>query len=154
MSTWGESTLGIWGEFSMEESATAPRGRTAVAVRWNTFSMGVRQVAQIVGALVIARILGPEDFGVISAAMILVVLTPLILDLGLSSALIQRPELRKDHIKTTTTINVVSALILGGAVWASSGWIAQFFGSSALQHIYAILGIAMILKGLAVTPRA
>lgn len=154
MSAWGESALGIWGEFSMGESATAPRGRTAVAVRWNTFSMGVRQVAQIVGALIIARILGPEDFGVISAAMILVVLTPLILDLGLSSALIQRPELRKDHIKTTTTINVVSALILGGAVWASSGWIAQFFGSSALQHIYAILGIAMILKGLAVTPRA
>lgn len=130
------------------------RGRTAAAVRWNTLSLGVRQLAQIAGALIIARILGPEDFGVISAAMILVVLAPLLLDLGFSSALIQRPGLERAHIRTTSTINIVGSLVLGILTWAASGWLARFFGSPALEHIYSVLGLAMLLKGLAVTPRA
>ena len=50
-----------------------------------------RQVPQFVAALVLARILGPENYGVISAATVYITLTTLVLDQGLAAALIQRP---------------------------------------------------------------
>ena len=86
--------------------------RPAAAVasaRWSAIAVFGRQASQIVSALVLARVLGPETYGVISAATVYVTLTTLVLDQGLAAALVQRPVISRSLPGAVATANLLTA---------------------------------------------
>lgn len=130
------------------------RGTAGVSVRWSFAAVLGRQVPQFVAALVLARILGPDNYGVISAATVYVTLTTLVLDQGLAAALIQRPILDRSLPGAVATVNLVSAALLAGLTWLLAQAVADFFSAPDLAPLLRVLGLGLLLKGLAVTPRA
>ena len=132
-----------------------PGRRTAgVSIRWSFAAVLGRQVPQFAAALVLARILGPENYGVISAATVYVTLTTLVLDQGLAAALIQRPTLDRALPGAVATVNLASAALLAGLTWLLAPSVAAFFSAPELTPLLRVLGLGLLLKGLAVTPRA
>lgn len=130
-------------------------GRTAVSgVRWSLSAVLARQGFQMVCAIVLARILGPESYGIISAAMVYTTFAALFLDQGLSSALIQRPELGRRAAGATATVNLLFAVLVGGATVLLAPWAGSFFHASGVTALLLPLAAAIPLKGLAITPRA
>lgn len=130
-------------------------GRAAVrAVRWSSFSVLGRQGAQIVFALVVARLIGPESYGAIGAATVLVTLSTLILDQGLAAALVQRDELPEGAPGAAATVNLLGAALLAAAVIACAAPLAAFFHTPALAGMLLVLGPGLLLKALAIAPRA
>lgn len=128
---------------------------TAVqGVRWSLLAVVGRQGLQIAGALVLARILGPESYGIISVASIYVVLVTLLLDQGLSAALVQRPELPRHAPGATVTLNLVTAVLLGALTWITAPALADFFSVPELILVLQILAVALPAKALGVVPRA
>lgn len=123
-------------------------------VRWSLLAVIGRQGCQIVGALIIARILGPADFGIISVASIYVVLVTLLLDQGLSAALVQRPDLSPRAPGATVTLNLVMAVLLGGLTWLTAPALAEFFSVPELVLVLQILAVALPAKALGIVPRA
>jgi len=113
-----------------------------------------RQVAQLVFALVLARLLGPAGFGVVSAATVFVTLSMLLLDQGLSAALVQRPTLSAQAPGAAATVNVMMAAVLGVLSWVGAPALAAFFHSPPLTGLVRVLGVGLVLKALAITPRA
>jgi len=105
-------------------------------------------------ALVLARILGPGSYGVISAATIYVTLSTLILDQGLAAALIQRPSLHRGAPGAVATANLVSGVVLAAATWFCAPFVADFFRTPGLEDLLRVLGIGLLVKALAITPRA
>jgi O-antigen/teichoic acid export membrane protein len=72
----------------------APRtGETALSsgLRWSGVSVLGRKGARIVFTILLARLVGPEAFGIVAEAVVYIGIFGLLLDEGLSSALIQRP---------------------------------------------------------------
>ena len=130
------------------------RGTAGVSIRWSFAAVLGRQVPQFVAALVLARILGPENYGVISAATVYITLTTLVLDQGLAAALIQRPTLDRALPGAVATVNLVSAALLAGLTWLLAPAVAAFFSAPELAPLLRVLGLGLLLKGLAVTPRA
>lgn len=106
------------------------------------------------GALVLARILGPSSYGVISVATVYVTLTTLLLDQGLASALIQRPDLGRRAVGAVTTVNLLSGIVLGALTWVAAPWLADFFDVDGLTPLLRVLGAGLLLKAVAITPRA
>lgn len=138
-----------------EPESTAFRGRTASrAVAWSLIAVAGRQGLQMVGALVLARILGPATYGVISAATIYVTLSALILDQGMAAALVQRKDLPSNAPGAVATFNLVVAALLGVLTWFLTPELADFFNADGLVDVLRILGIGLVLKALAITPRA
>ncbi|MHA7304965.1 lipopolysaccharide biosynthesis protein [Arthrobacter sp. TMN-49] len=131
------------------EGATAVQG-----VRWSLLAVLSRQVLQIVSALVLARILGPSSYGVISAASIYVTFTSLLLDQGLSAALIQRPTLSRAMPGAAATLNVVMSVALAAATWFLAPALADFFHAPELSPVLLLLACGLPLKALAITPRS
>lgn len=131
-----------------------PPQTTAQGVKWSGAAVILRQVAQVASALVIARILGPSSYGVVSAATIYVTLTTLMLDQGLSSALIQRPTLERRAPGAVATLNILLAVLLAALTWFLAPLIADFFRVDALADVLRVLGVLLPLKALAVVPRA
>lgn len=127
---------------------------TRSALRWTSIAVIGKQVFQLLGALLIARILGPSSYGVISVAMIYVTLTSLVLDQGLSAALIQRPTLTAKAPGAVVALNLVVTAGLSVASYFLAPVIANFFGVDELAGLIQILAIGLLLKALAIVPRA
>ena len=124
------------------------------AVRWTVGATLTRQGFQIVGAVVLARILGPETYGVISLAMLYTVVSALILDQGLAAALIQRPMLDAHLPGAVATLNLGLAAVVGSLTFVAAPWIETFFDAPPLATILRILGAGLLLKAAVIVPRA
>jgi O-antigen/teichoic acid export membrane protein len=136
-------------------SAPSPgRAAAGASLRWSFAAVLGRQIPQFAAALVLARILGPDSYGVISAATVYVTLTTLILDQGLAAALIQRPTVERTLPGAVATVNLASAALLAGLTWLLAPAVATFFSAPELTPLLRVLGLGLLLKGLAVTPRA
>jgi PST family polysaccharide transporter len=131
------------------------RGRGAVrAVRWSSLSVVGRQGAQIVFAVVVARLIGPESYGANGAATVLVTLSALLLDQGLAAALVQRDELPDGAPGAAATINLAAGAVLAVVVVACAAPLAAFFHTPALVGMLWFLGPGLLLKAAAIAPRA
>jgi len=113
-----------------------------------------RQLSQLLAALVMARVLGPGDYGVISAATVYVTLTMLLLDQGLAAAVVQRPVISRYLPGAVATLNLLTAALLATVTWFAAPAVADFFSAPELTGLLQILGLGLLLKGIAVTPRA
>lgn len=124
------------------------RGR---AVRGGAATMAA-QAAKFVlifgSTLVLARLLTPEDFGLVGMVHPVVALVWLMRDLGLSTATVQRERLEERQVNALFWINVLASLVLGGLVAAASPLVAAFYGEDRLVWITAVVGATMIVGGL------
>jgi O-antigen/teichoic acid export membrane protein len=136
------------------ESTAARTPSVAHGVRWSGIAVIARQLVQVLSAVLIARIIGPSSYGIISAAMIYVTLTSLILDQGLSAALIQRPALSAKAPGAVATVNIGLAVIIAGATWFTAPLLADFFSTPELVPVFQVLALLLPLKALAIVPRA
>ena len=135
-------------------SVNQVRQDASSSVRWSAAAVIGRQFPQMVAALVLARVLGPDTYGVISAATVYVTFTTLLLDQGLAAALIQRPEPTRRLAGAVAGANLIAAIALGGLTVLLSPRVADFFHAPALAPLLVVLGAGLLLKGLAITPRA
>ncbi|TGQ03509.1 lipopolysaccharide biosynthesis protein, partial [Mesorhizobium sp. M2E.F.Ca.ET.219.01.1.1] len=62
---------------------------------WTALSMGALAVAELVALLVLARLLSPTEFGLYSAALIIIRFSTIFQGLGISPAIVQRPVLEE-----------------------------------------------------------
>jgi O-antigen/teichoic acid export membrane protein len=128
--------------------------QVAGAVRWSAIAVVGRQASQMVFALLLAKTLGPDQFGVISVATVYATLTMLMLDQGLSSALIQRPQLGRYTAGAVATFNLAFGALLGALTLALAPSIAAFFDADQLTGLLSLLGVGLLLKAVAINPRA
>ncbi len=116
--------------------------------------MLARQGFQMASAVVLARILGPQSYGTIAAATVYISLVALLLDQGLSAALIQRDDVSRRMAGATASLNLGVAAVLAAVTWFASSAVAEFFGAAELEPILRVLAFAIPLKALTITPRA
>lgn len=108
----------------------------------------------MLAAVVLARILGPESYGIIAAATIYTTFAGLFLDQGLSAAIIQRTTVTRRAAGATATLNLIVALAIGAATVLLATPVATFFNAPGIAALLLPLAIGIPLKGLAITPRA
>lgn len=136
----------------------APRnvinGTGGSSVRWSMVAVLGRQISQMACALVLARLLGPATYGVISAATVYVTFTTLLLDQGLAAALVQRPRLSRWTPGAVASANLLCGAALGLVTVLAAPLVAGFFRSPDLTDLLRVLGVGLLIKALAITPRA
>src|SRR4051794_16109228 len=112
---------------AIQEPRGAGRGNGSSSVRWSMAAVIGRQVSQMICALVLARLLGPETYGVISAATVYVTFTTLLLDQGLAAAIVQRPRLTRLTPGAVATANLLCGLVLAAVTVLTAPLVAAFF---------------------------
>jgi O-antigen/teichoic acid export membrane protein len=116
---------------------------------------GVRWVAQLFTwgcTLVIARLLTPEDYGLVALATVLIYFLDVITDLGLGSALVQSRDLSKRDIEAT--MGVTCALGAGAAVLVALSaplW-ARVQGDPRIVPIVQALAVGVLLTTAGAVP--
>jgi PST family polysaccharide transporter len=121
---------------------------TVVGLLWMGSGQGVYGFLQILILAILARLITPAEFGVISAALVVITFSKIFYQLGIGPALVQRPQLEDRHLKTAFVSSVVFGVILGLLVWASAPLVASFFQMERLQGVLRVLSGVFPLLGL------
>src|ERR1700752_4252404 len=75
-------------------------------MRWRGISMAGREVSRAVFTIALARLIGPNDFGIVAQAMVYIGIVSLALDQGFSSALIQRKQVEPEMPGAVVSVNL------------------------------------------------
>ena len=113
-------------------------------------SQGVSFILQMVGTVVLARLLTPADYGLITMVAVVVNFVTMFKDAGLSMATVQKDNITHEQISTLFWINVFISIALGLCVLVSSPLVAWFYGKPELTAITAVLSISFIFSGLSI----
>ncbi|HEU0103269.1 MAG TPA: lipopolysaccharide biosynthesis protein [Mycobacteriales bacterium] len=127
---------------------------TSAAVRWSALGVGGKQALQLAFGLALARLLGPQAYGVVGAATIFVTLSILLLDQGLSAALIQRTALTPRMPGAAMSLNLASGVVLGLLTLLLAPAAADFLNTPELAGVLRLLALGLLLKAAAIAPRA
>jgi O-antigen/teichoic acid export membrane protein len=123
-------------------------------MRWSGLSVVGREVSRTIFTIMLARLVGPEAFGIVAQAAVYIGIVGLLLDQGFSSALIQRPTVESDMPGAIVTVN----LAVGGGLTALTVAIAPlwaaFMNTSALSLVLAVLAPTLLIRAASITPRA
>jgi O-antigen/teichoic acid export membrane protein len=107
----------------------------------------VASLALRTGALVVlARLLGPEDFGLVGMVTAFTGVLAWFRDFGLSAAAVQRSDITRDQHSTLFWINVLLGALLALVTLAAAPAIAAFYGEPRLLWVAAALGTAFLFN--------
>ncbi|HEX7336553.1 MAG TPA: lipopolysaccharide biosynthesis protein [Gemmatimonadales bacterium] len=115
---------------------------------WTASSNGLNAVLKVVVLIVLARLLSPADFGIVSAALIVIGFSAVFSQLGLGPALVQRTRLEPRHISTAFAASVIIGLLLAGVLWVTAPAIARFFHMESSVEVLRALAWIFPIKGL------
>lgn len=120
--------------------------------KWSLLSNLVQQVGRLAFTVVLARIIGPRDFGIVAQAIIYVGFVHLLLDQGFGAALIQKRRLEERDIGSVVWLNLVASVVMVGATILLAPAIARFFQTPEVASVLRVMSIAVLIYGLSVVP--
>ena len=126
-----------------DRGAGAPRGLTARALGgmfWTFSGTGVQAAVQLLAIMALGRLLTPTEFGLMSAASVVVAFSQIVSQIGVGPAIIQRKTLEPTHIRVAVTLSVALGTLLGMLV---------FFGAAEIATLYRIPELEPILRAVA-----
>lgn len=143
------------GDLVSRSIAHGQLGRTARrGLMWSLGSQWVGLVVQTVTAIVLARLLDPRAFGLVGMAMTLTIFADQFRSLGLSQAVVQRPDLTWRQVNALFWINSGFGMVLAVVVVLAAPLVAAFYGEPELVLISCVLAGSYVVSGLAVQPNA
>ena len=130
------------------------RSRVLRGLAWKAASTVVLQLSRSVVALILARLLTPEDWGLAAMVLVLAGLSVLFTDSALGTALIQRRTITEADRSTVfwTSLGIGALLAAGGI--ALSGLVARFYGEPDVRPLFAVLSVSFLVTSLAMTQTA
>jgi len=114
---------------------TTLQQKATSAAKWSALDVFLRQGVQLAVTVVLARILAPEDFGVIAMLALFIGAASIFIDSGFSSALIQRQHVTHTDESTVFFFNLGMGSVTALLLCAAAPWIASYFKQPVLQYL-------------------
>lgn len=120
---------------------------------WSAVDKFVVQFGQFVVGIVLARILVPEDFGLIGMLTIFIALSQTFIESGLGTGLIQRQEREDIDFSTLFVFNLAVSSFFYLVLFLSAPFISSFFEKPQLTDLTRILSLSLFINALAIVQR-
>ena len=116
------------------------------AASWNFLNMMVNQLRNFIVSLVLARLLTPSDFGLVSMAMVLNSILDFLVDFGFSSAVVRKKTVSIVETSTIFWINIMVGVSCTLLIFCSASVFAWFYEMPALTDIVYITSFSFFIS--------
>lgn len=121
---------------------------SASGAMWNGLTYAVSKGLVLISTIVLARLLVPDDFGLVGIGLLVISYLEIVNDFGVSAAVIQR---REDHLRTAdvafwTNMALGTCLTVVGVV--SAPFIAEFFRDERATPIIQVLSLTFFISSV------
>jgi lipopolysaccharide exporter len=119
----------------------------AKGAAWMTTFNIVDRCTAVVSTSILARLLVPEDFGLVALATSTIAVLEVLGAFGLETALVQRADASREHFDSVWTFNLLFGLGLGLIVIALARPIVFFYRDPRLFSVLLVLGLRQAIQG-------
>ncbi|MCB1971015.1 MAG: lipopolysaccharide biosynthesis protein [Geminicoccaceae bacterium] len=112
--------------------------------------VGLRLVLRGLGllsTLILARLLVPEDFGLVALASTAAAFLETASDFNFDLAIIRQNDTTRDDYDTAWTLNLIKALVVATCLYFGAGWLAGFFDDPRLEVLFELMALAVVIQG-------
>jgi len=128
--------------------------RTVFGMLWTATEKFGSMAMSFVSNLILARLLLPEDFGVIGMLQIFISITGAFMIGGFGDAIIQKKDASHTDFSTVFVWNMVLSIFFYVVLFISAPAIARFYEMSILCEVLRVYGLVLILVALSVVQNA
>ncbi|MHB8168811.1 MAG: oligosaccharide flippase family protein [Thermoleophilia bacterium] len=132
---------------SLEQSAIS-------GVKWSSTTQVARMATQWVTIAILARMLTPNDFGLIGIAMVFVGFLTIFRDLGTSASIIQQSELSESLLSSLFWVNACFGLVSSIALYFFSSVVSVIYNNPEISSLLKLLSLTFLVSGLGIIHRA
>lgn len=110
---------------------------------------GAGKVISFATTLVLARLLTPHDYGLMSLVMVVLGFLQFFNEIGLGSAIKQRPTVTPEQLNGSFTLSLIISVVLYGLVVAAGPAIASYYNNESLTSVLRLVALSFVMGALA-----
>lgn len=127
--------------------------KTVKGIGWSAVDNVSGYAVTFVVGIILARLLSPEDYGLLGLIAIFTAICNCFIGSGFSSALIRKKDATEDDYNTVFIFNLVTSILLYGVMFFCAPLIADFFDRQELVALTRVSTIGLIIGSLAFVQR-
>ncbi|MDW8123472.1 MAG: lipopolysaccharide biosynthesis protein [Geminicoccaceae bacterium] len=121
--------------------------KIAKGAAWMVALRLISRLLGVASTLVLARLLAPEDFGLVALATTVIALLDIASEFNFDLALIRDRDAGRPEYDTAWTLIILKCALLAALLVALAGPAASFFGDERLRPIFWVLAGCLLLEG-------
>ncbi len=123
-------------------------------ILWSAVSRITIHIFQFITLIILARLLDPKEFGLITASLVVIGFLTIFRDLGISSAIIQKTELNDKLINSVYWIIIIIGIMMNLFLYFSARMIAEFYNAVELTDILKVMSFSFTITSLSIIHQA
>lgn len=129
------------------------KSAAAKGILWSAVDKFASQIGQFFVSIVLARVLLPQDFGLIGMLAIFIALSQTFIESGLATGLIQKQNRTHLDYSTTFLFNLAVSAVFYIILFISAPYLATFFRQPQLIDLTRVLGLSLFINAVAIIQR-
>lgn len=122
--------------------------KTVINLFWRFLERCGAQVVALVVSWILARVLGPEEYGTIAMVTVFTTIMQVFVDSGLGNALIQKKDADNLDFSTVFYFNVVVCVLMYSIMFFAAPLISDFYENPELTLIVRVQSLMLIISGV------
>ena len=125
--------------------------RGAIAAAWNYGGNLTRVGLQFGIGVLLARLIGPEGFGVVAITLAIISLGQIFVDFGFNAAIVQTRDLKASDVASLGTLQILVASTMTIVMYLSAGQISRFYHQPGALHVIQAMSLMFVIRGFGQT---
>lgn len=121
---------------------------------WSVVERFATQGVQFLFGIILARLLSPEDYGILAMPLVFLAVAQCFIDSGFSAALIRKPTLTEEDLSTAFYFNIGVGVVCYSALFLASPLIADFYHTPILADLLKVTALATLFNPLCAVQQA
>jgi|LSQX01.3.fsa_nt_gb O-antigen/teichoic acid export membrane protein len=115
-------------------------------IKWNFIGQIGHNTTQFIVSIFLARLLMPEEFGLVGMMTIFMAIANVFIDSGFSVAIIQKKNPSIEDVSTVFFFNIIISVSFYLLFFFSSGLIAQFYNEPELARLTRVISLVFLIN--------
>jgi PST family polysaccharide transporter len=128
--------------------------RTTSSALVTTVAQGAKFAINLASTLILARLLDPQDFGLVAMVTAVTGFLEVLKDAGLSTATVQRQDITQGQVSNLFWANLALGLVITAVVAAFSPMLAWFYNEPRLTAVGLAISVTFLLTATTVQHQA
>lgn len=133
--------------------ADSLKAKTVRGTIWSGIDSIAGQGITFLVGLVLARLLTPQEYGLIGYIAIIIAILNSIVDSGFSNALIRKKDAGEIDYDTTFIFNMALSLLMAGVMIVTAGPVSRFLNEPELVPLIRAMSVIVVINAAAIIQR-
>lgn len=127
--------------------------RFRTAIIWNGISQFGQSGITLLSTILLARLLTPDDFGIIGIVTIFIAFSQMLVDSEMGGALLKKKEVTLTDYSTLFYYNLAVSLVLYGIIYLTAPYIADFYSRPCLVEVIRVISLCIVIHAFRVVQK-